>query len=679
VTRRSRVGTLLPACCAALSAGCGTSYTPHLRLGQGLPYPNALSLSRDEAEHDAVILVDERWVTHHAADATTAPSSTEEVRRAIYLVNEAGRTFATVQIPYSPDVPIVLLEARSILPDGTVLPVSDSAILDSEYIRTGGEGGRATRVKTFAFPRAGKGAIVEYRYLRRHPGWIMSLEYRVSAPVPVREVRLTAHMPQVSIRYAAGGFGAPSIRGQQFTWRLRNVEPPSREAFGLPERLRAPFVSISVDRIDFWYGGVHIDVPVYKTWGNVAAPIWRAVEDVIRTPLFGLTAGARDDGTKAHQVWQRVQARIDDRAWFSRRDGRPRNALEIYTSGMGTSDERALVMLAALRGAGVPAMLLLLPGDEDEDVKKDFPTPEPLSDVLVCVPTGTSEPLVLDPACLGCAPGELAVPHQGRSGILITGAGSATPGLTGFESPAGAGVRVKTRRFTTALSPVSEPTSEITAEVIIHERGLVARRGQWTARGALAAMIRHYFAQHPVTEAKRRDVMRKKYLDGVEGGRILVTGLDTPGAPIRVHLEDVLLERGGFVRAGPWTLVPVHALQRDDWIADLSRKGRGPVHFDVAPGFSRKIRVLVPAGRETVSLPAPRRIESRLAIYDLKVESEEGAVVLNEELSLRQRTFRGGEEEQLAAFLAEVQEQRRRAIVLRETPRMGLGGAQGAP
>ena len=61
-----------------------------------------------------------------------------------------------------------------------------------------------------------------------------------------------------------------------------------------------------------------------------------------------------------------------------------------------------------------------------------------------------------------------------------------------------------TKVMATEVHPTRFAPAHTQLELEVTPRGLVARRGYWTARDSLAAQIRPYFAQHPLTEAKRR-------------------------------------------------------------------------------------------------------------------------------------------------------------------------------
>lgn len=408
---------------------------------------------------------------------------------------------------------------------------------------------------------------------------------------------------------------------------------------------------------------------IYPSWAAIAQNLWRHVEEAIAVPPSKLarTVPRGSDESAARAVWSDVQQKVHNRPSVTLRD-RPRNANEIYRSGFGTSDERALVMLAVLKASDLPARLLMAPGEWSEDVSNDFFTPDRLNDMLVHLRLDDGSDLILDPACLGCAAGELTVEHQER-GALVIDARDRHARLAGFKYSTQGTPSVMTKVMQTELNPTGQP-SHTELELVIRPRGLGVRRGHWTAEGSLAASIRHYFTEHPLTEAKRQEMMRKKYLDGVTGGTLTFYGLKTPGTPLRVNMERVLIGRSGFVQAGDWLLLQPRGIRSQTWMEKIEPGRRVPVHFRESPDFELEAQVKVPDGYLVVTLPDGLRVRSPVGDYALRVTQEGDVVALRERLRLKKRTIQvssgpGGEYQDLLSFLQDVRQARRQYIVMR--------------
>src|SRR5260221_4954049 len=83
----------------------------------------------------------------------------------IKLYNDrAVKRWGDVEIHYISGMKMTLsdIRARTILPDGSIYDVPDSAIFDSTVTKSGR---KALKVKKFAFPKLTPGAIIEFQYV----------------------------------------------------------------------------------------------------------------------------------------------------------------------------------------------------------------------------------------------------------------------------------------------------------------------------------------------------------------------------------------------------------------------------------------------------------------------------------------------------------------------------------
>jgi len=82
----------------------------------------------------------------------------------IKILNEAGRKYATVELPYSRVASIAELKGRTVRADGSVIPFTGKPF---EVIRKGADGIPIT-VKAFMLPDAEIGSILDFRYSLRY-------------------------------------------------------------------------------------------------------------------------------------------------------------------------------------------------------------------------------------------------------------------------------------------------------------------------------------------------------------------------------------------------------------------------------------------------------------------------------------------------------------------------------
>ena len=115
-------------------------------------------------------------------DITDQPTSTRTFYERIKVLSEKGKEQATIHFPYLPSIDkVVDVEARTIHPDGTVVPLTDKP---SELVEVKTKGFQVNNL-VFTLPSVEVGSILEYRYtiqLENHvtpPTWEVQRKYYV--------------------------------------------------------------------------------------------------------------------------------------------------------------------------------------------------------------------------------------------------------------------------------------------------------------------------------------------------------------------------------------------------------------------------------------------------------------------------------------------------------------------
>ena len=135
--------------------------------------PEDLKLTSEQAGHaDAIIL-------YHQQVSDDNRGHLQEYKR-IKIFTEAGKRYADVEIAYNgTDFHVVDVKARTISPDGTIIPFSGK-VYDKVVVK-----GRGIKVlvKSFTFSDARPGSIIEWRYTRLSgessvyaPRWVLQEE-----------------------------------------------------------------------------------------------------------------------------------------------------------------------------------------------------------------------------------------------------------------------------------------------------------------------------------------------------------------------------------------------------------------------------------------------------------------------------------------------------------------------
>jgi hypothetical protein len=114
------------------------------------------------------------------------------VRIKILTANGAQR-HSTMSFPYFRHSKITDLSARTIQPDGTIVPLSADAVITETMLRVGRE---ELRRKSFAMPGVVPGAIVEYRFREHRKGAMGGyLSYDLQHEIPYRKISFFSRDP----------------------------------------------------------------------------------------------------------------------------------------------------------------------------------------------------------------------------------------------------------------------------------------------------------------------------------------------------------------------------------------------------------------------------------------------------------------------------------------------------
>lgn len=290
----------------------------------------------------------------------------ERVYVRIKVLTDAGRSAGNVAIRFDRSEAIKDIEARTIRPDGSIVPF-DGTVYDKPVME-----GRNVRVmtKTFSLSDVQPGCIVEYRYERRlSTHYIFSSQWIVNADlytkvakfslVPFRGYTLRATTPAGLPRDTVG----PAYEQGMYTMVTRDVPPFEREEYMPPEdtlKMRVDFAYLT-DRI------IDKDTATFWTrWGKAANTNIRRYMDrdrAMKDAVAQIVSAADSPEQKLRKIYARV-AQVRNLYYE-----RPRSAQEterenpkqnetvadVWKNGYGESNQILLLFVALARAAGFQA------------------------------------------------------------------------------------------------------------------------------------------------------------------------------------------------------------------------------------------------------------------------------------------------------------------------------------
>src|SRR5208283_2895520 len=299
------------------------------------------------------------------------------------VFDEKGKEkFSTIDIEFGPKIGIEGVAARTIKPDGSIVEMKSNAVYERDLVRAGG---RKVRVKSFAIPAVEPGAIVEYRYKEtREDHNVAYARLQLQREYPVQKVTYYVNpLPgdnNGDLRMGVWAFNCTTSplkleKNGYSSFTLENVPAFHEEPYMPGQPNVRPWALLhyrTVDKRD-----------PDKYWGDIGRKIYGNLKESlkansdIKQAAAGAVTGANSPEEKAAALIRCLQKTMRgfydagvtdaDRAkvFAKMPKDRERTAAEVLKSGLGTSEERNLLLAAMASSVGLEARPVLLPNRND--------------------------------------------------------------------------------------------------------------------------------------------------------------------------------------------------------------------------------------------------------------------------------------------------------------------------
>jgi transglutaminase-like putative cysteine protease/tetratricopeptide (TPR) repeat protein len=444
----------------------------------GAPFagePKAMIAAAEAAPADdaaVVVLLDEAKYTFDAQGHSLS------TRRLVYrIVSESAiESWSTIEAPWGPwyqDRPTV--EARVIARDGGVHQLDAKALSEApapDELEIFSD----NRIIRAPLPGIAVGSVVEQLITYHSKESTLDLgttdRFYVGKWVPVRHARLVLEAPpSLSLRLV--NRTEPELKPlveqkdgiQRTTFEATNLPAIESYEWSLPSDVSpAPYVGFSTG----------------KSWQDIARHFSEIVDKQIGpiNSLQSIVAESIGSAKTREEKIARLLARVErDVRYAGVEIGEssivPRSPQEVLGHKYGDCKDKATLLAAMLRQAGIPASIVLIRAGADLDVSPDLPGLGQFNHAIVHV--DGDKPLWIDPTDEFARAGELPLQDQGRQVLIANGT---TTGLT--------------------LTPVSESTGNRTVETrvfTLSEEGKAKVAETTENSGASDATLRRYYAQ----------------------------------------------------------------------------------------------------------------------------------------------------------------------------------------
>ncbi len=580
----------------------------------------------------------------------------------IKVLNEAGRKYGDVQVPYfsykRTEFGVADVEGRTIHSDGTIVEFKGKS-LDKTIVKSKGV---KQQVKAFSLPDVQVGSVLEYRYtLDYHSQALLPPQWVIQSDLFQRKVhfRFVAYTRLVQTTH-------DNVRaGVAYTWRLPkgasvkfsqgnvyDLEMTDVPAFVEEEHMppSEPFQY----SVRFYYGAGSSADQYWKEEGKY----WRqAVEQFmgkhggVSQALAKVTASGDPPEQKARKIYSYV-ASLDNLSYkpalseqeMKALDMKERGVADILHQQAGTRDELTLLFVAMARAAGMQAYPMWVTDRSQGIFDKDYLSTDQL-DAYVAVVNLDGREVFLDPGTRYCPYGLLYWPHSDTAGVRETGSG-----------------------IDLGRTPMPEYTSAVTKRVA---RLTLGDDGK--AEGIVAVA---YFGQeaiaHRIEGAKTDDVGRVKILEdemkSLLPGNAEVTLTKQPDwtNPEGVFLTDYKISTPILVSGGKRVLLPTNLFEYGQAAMFSHNDRQYPIYLEYPSRVIDDIRIKLPESLQVESLPPGENDRVEYALYKVDRKQENNELIITRDFAINTFVFQPSQYKALKSFYDKVKESDEQQALLKQ-------------
>ncbi len=531
------------------------------------------------------------------------------------MLNDRGKRYAEVHIPSRKYSKVSGIEARAVRPDGTVVPVATDQIFEKTVEK--GRGYKLTEF-VFNFPAVEPGVILEYRYRRQVDSIIYIEPWFFAGPEFTLLSRMSQAVHEVTT-YRILCDKCPNPEPETTPWKegkikgkLMTVEMKDVPAYR-DERMMPPAGDVS-PRVEMvlkaaegteWEALGRED-NLFTDWDSVAkyarynyAKAYKLDEVQVRQAVSAWTQGISDPTEKIKMIFRHV---TDELRYEPYDDvyARTSTVAEILKSRTADNEEKAVLLVAALRSIGVPANTVLVVGKQKGTLYTTFYSLSQFSHVIVAVPQPDNTAIWLDPTVTYVPFGFMPWQDSGAGALYITDTGSVLINLPQKDE-------VSATRYQVTVKPRADGKADLEVVAEFLGEDAIEKRQELL----------------PASESARTAYLQG-WLKGARPGAALKTfhleDLEAIDKPLRIKMS---LEAPELVtKAESLLLVRGCVLACED-SNPISRGQRSyPFYVDRGWNDEQTVTVVPPEGAKAVTPPKPATVKSAMGSLAFSCSSQ---------------------------------------------------------
>jgi hypothetical protein len=532
-------------------------------------------------------------------------SSRLTVQNRVKILTAEGKDQGEIELEHSDDVRLSGFSGRTVLPDGTVVPVP----ADAKFVRRLSKN-RKLYVTAVAFPAVQVGAILDYRY-DLHFDSIFYLEpWYFASRLPVLHSEITYLIPSsLGIQtwgrdpYSVGVKSERSgtVRGNKLrTWADR-VPPVPKEPWGFPFEDLAAQVTVIPTAVSF--GGS--PQRLLETWATTSELLLEFYDQALgshgdaKRKARELTAAAKGQRQQAEVLYRFVRDQVPNDDSTSGVVLPPQGSVDTVLKKGGNSVRKALLLVSMLDTVKIKARPVWAAGHDSGTVDLRLANPAWFDRVLVAAEIDGAR-VFLDPAEPNLGFGQLPSELEGTNALIPD--------------------RKKPEALVLPETPAERNARRAEVKLAVDDKGALAGSGTLRLSGHPAAARIGWKDDAAKTAAAWKEWLEKSYKEFAISD-VQVT--EAPEEP-KVEVRWAMAERPEEVLGDQATLLPSRPLGPTAQPFKVSIAKRGaPILFDYADRDEVELALAWPAGWSLGTLPKTVREESDAGVFTSEVEVKE--------------------------------------------------------
>ena len=575
-------------------------------------------------------------------------SSILEVEGRIKILNAEGLGYAEQEIFHGSDEKRLRnLRARTVLADGTVVPVGEDAVFRKQASRSD-----KLYVTSLAFPRVEPGAILDYHYEVHFDSYFIG-PWLFQSKIPTLHSEIVYHVPtSLGVQpWGRATFGREmkndvnrTPRGGTIKVWMDGLPAIPDEPYRYPDfDLSSVFNLTAVEDNDY-------EMKLFSDWPTVCARFdeWfyreaRKKSKQTRTRAKALAAEAPGARATAERIYRFVRDDIRTKRVEGVTVPEESTLDDVLERGEGDYAEKALVLQAMLDAVGIDSQLVWVRHRDSGMIDMKFVYPAWFEEMIVRADID-GQPVLLDPSDRRIAFGKLQPGYEGTPALL-------------FDSKA-------PQTITIPATPYEQNVRRADVDLVLDDAGRVTGTGTLVYEGHHARERMEWMGDAEKTRKAWEDWMREAYpgfevtplevVEDREGGRVTVKW------SLAQREEEVLGDEASFRLSRPLSVA-------DQPFSLPTESRRTPVLLEFPDRDHIRVRVSWPETWKIEVQPRAGKLESEAGalITKLEVGPDQRSIAYERTLDTRQREFATGKPyHELRTLYAAAEESDAQSLVL---------------